>query len=347
MAGGGIGIRAWGRFGAGGGIVTAGDLPADAHIGRTALVVNDLDELTAFYRDVVGLPVLDRTEPTVTLGAGGDALLVLTEEPSASQRARSGAGLYHNAFRVPDRGALGDALLRIRDNWHLGGASDHLVSEALYLTDPEGNGVEIYRDRPRDDWPTTDDGHVQMDTVALDLDDLQSESAGMDGAPAGTDVGHVHLEVTNLGAAREFYVDTLGMNVRQTWGGAALFVAAGDYHHHVGLNTWHHRSTPRNGRGLDWFEVVVPDQQTLEAVRERFENADVAVETGAAGVGGTEGTDGGVGGADGRDAGVAAEGGAEAGGEVEGAGASAEPGTGDGGFVVRDPDGIEVHVRRA
>ena len=258
--------------------MTAGDLPADAHVGRTALVVNDLDELLAFYRDVVGLGVVSRDDHRAVLGAGRDELLVLTEDPSARQRARSGAGLYHNAFRVPDRGALGDALRRIRDEWQLGGASDHLVSEALYLTDPEGNGVEIYRDRPQDDWSTTDEGHVQMDTVALDLEALESDAAGAAGAPSGTDVGHVHLEVSDLDAARECYVDALGMNVRLPWGGAALFVAAGDYHHHVGLNTWHHRSTPRDGRGLDWFEVVVPDEDSLVAARERFEASGEAVE---------------------------------------------------------------------
>jgi catechol 2,3-dioxygenase len=262
-----------------------GALPAAARVGRASLVVNDLDTVTAFYRDVVGLSVRHRGDATATLGAGGDPLLDLTEDPDAPPRPARSAGLFHTAFRVPSRAALADALDRVRGAWELTGASDHHVSEALYLDDPEGNGVEVYRDRPRAEWPTDGAGGVEMDTLPLDLDALAVEGRGEASAPPGTDVGHVHLEVADLSAARRFYAGALGMNVRQEWGPSALFLAAGDYHHHVGLNTWNRRSEPRAGRGLDRFELVVPDAESLAAARERFAGAgvDVApVEGGAA-----------------------------------------------------------------
>jgi catechol 2,3-dioxygenase len=247
-------------------------------VGRIALVVADLDSTAAFYRDVVGLEVQDRDGNRATLGAGGTPLVELRADPDAPARGADEAGLFHTAFRVPTRAALGDALERVRDQWRLSGASDHLVSEALYLADPEGNGVEIYRDRPRADWPRTDDGSVEMDTLPLDLDELRAARSGSTTAPDGTDVGHVHLEVTDIDAARGFYVDALGLGVRRAWGDSALFVAAGEYHHHVGLNTWNGRSAPASGRGLDWFELVVPDDETLAAARERLRDGDV-VET--------------------------------------------------------------------
>lgn len=251
-------------------------LPQGTRIGRTALQVSDLDELTAFYRDVVGLSVQQQSETTTVLGVDGTPLLVLEEDADTSTRQRTGAGLYHNAFRVPSREALGDALVRIRDRWQLSGASDHLVSEALYLRDPEGNGVEIYRDYPRERWPVTDEGTVHISTEPLDLDSVEAAAAGEAKAPPGTDVGHVHLEVTSLDAFEEFYVDTLGFEV-QTTVPAAYFVSAGGYHHHIGANTWNHRTSPAGGRGLSWFEVLLPDAETLDTVRNRVANGEFTV----------------------------------------------------------------------
>ena len=241
-------------------------LPAETRVGRSALRVADLEEMTAFYRDVVGLRVLDRSGTTTALGAGETALLVL--EADAEADPRTGPGLYHNAVRVPSRGALGDALGRVRERWDLEGASDHRVSEALYFTDPEGNGVEVYRDFPRESWPETDDGRAGMATDPLDLPALEAAAAGEDRVPADTDLGHVHLEVSSLDAVREFYVDTLGFAVRDTYPGA-LFVAAGGYHHHVGANVWNERTGSAEGRGLSWFEVVVPEPGFDDA-RERL-----------------------------------------------------------------------------
>ncbi|WP_256403068.1 VOC family protein [Halorubrum salinum] len=267
----------------------------DARIGRVALRVADLDETTAFYRDVIGLAVLDRDSDETVLGIGETPLLGLRRDPDGPDRSATDAGLFHAAFRVPTRAALGEALARVRDRWRLDGASDHGVSEALYLADPEGNGVEIYRDRPREAWPTAADGSVAMTTEPLDIDavaaaaetggdaptaDGDAAAEGDDGAgdgsvpadrvPPGTDVGHVHLEVASLPAFESAYVDGLGFEVRQS-APDVRFVAADGYHHHVGANTWRGRTTPATGRGLDWFEVVVPDAAALAAVRERLD----------------------------------------------------------------------------
>jgi len=251
-------------------------LPQGTRIGRTALRVGDLEEMSQFYRDVVGLSVLRTADTTSVLGVDDTPLLVLEGTEDTLQRHRSAAGLYHNAFRVPSRAALGDALARIRDQWQLGGASDHWVSEALYLTDPEGNSIEIYRDYPREDWPIADDGRVRISTEPLDLASIEAAATGGSQAPSGTDVGHVHLEVSSLDAFRGFYVDTLGFEV-QTTVPAASFVSAGGYHHHIGANTWNHRSKPVGGRGLSWFEVVLPETEALDVIRERISDSQYTV----------------------------------------------------------------------
>lgn len=188
-------------------------VPETARIGRTALLVTDLDEMIDFYRDVVGFTVQTRRETTATLGVDETPLLVLNRDEDASPRSREQAGLFHNAFRLPSRAALGAALDRIRGHWQLDGASDHYVSEALYLTDPEDNGVKIYTDRPREEWLREDDGTVQIGTAPLDLADVAAQSDGATRAPPGTTVGHVHIEVSSLEAARAFYVGTLGLGV--------------------------------------------------------------------------------------------------------------------------------------
>ena len=261
---------------------TSVSLPDTTRLGRTALTVADPIETVAFYRDVVGLAVLGRESAKTTLGADRDPILVLNHAPDADPRPDDGTGLFHTAFRVPSRSALGDTLGRIRDRWTLEGASDHGVSEALYLTDPEGNGVEIYCDRPRSEWPRDDEGDgLRIGSWPLDL---ESVAAAADGAaretvPDGTTLGHVHLEVSSLEAAREFYVETLGFEVK-TAAPQALFVAAGDYHHHLGLNTWHGRSAPvADGHcGLARFELVVPSSEAVAAIRDRLEAADIGVD---------------------------------------------------------------------
>lgn len=257
-------------------------LPEETHLGRVALRVGDLEPMTSFYRDVIGLSVLDRNGTTATLGAGGTPLLELTADPDAAERARTQAGLFHTAFRVPSRAALGDALERIRDRWELDGASDHDVSEALYLDDPEGNGVEVYRDRPRDAWSTVGDDRVHMVTEPLDFEGVTAAANGEQRAPADTDVGHVHLEVGSLEAFERFYIAAFGFDLRATYPDAR-FVAAGGYHHHVGANTWSGRTEPAgNGRGLDWFEIVVSDDALRRELRDRLPANIATIENGFA-----------------------------------------------------------------
>jgi len=240
------------------------------HVGRVALRVADLDGTAAFYTDVIGLDLLECDDDRAVLGVD-HPLFHLVAAPDLPPRRPESTGLFHAAFRVPSRGALGDALGRIEERWRLDGASDHRVSEALYLRDPEDNGIEVYCDRPRAEWPTDGDGRVEMETCPLALDPLRDAATGADRCPPETDVGHVHLESSSLDAARSFYVDGLGLHVRQSLP-SALFLAFGSYHHHVGCNVWNGRSSPTEGRGLAWIELVVDD---LERVRSRFDRETI------------------------------------------------------------------------
>ncbi len=250
-------------------------IPGGTVPGTVTLTVTDLDGVGGFYRDTVGLPVQDREDGRMVLGPDRP-LIVLREDRDIPDRPREAAGLFHTAVRVPDRGALADVLDRVEAAGALHGASDHGVSEALYLSDPEGNGIEVYRDRDREDWTETG-GMVAMPTERLDLDGLRPAAHGHDRVPDGTTVGHVHLEVTDLAASRAFYVDTLGFTVRQELG-TALFVAAADYHHHIGMNTWNGRTAPVSGRGLDRFALHVPSRDAVTTLQERCIDAGMPVE---------------------------------------------------------------------
>lgn len=251
-------------------------LPAATSVGRLAFTVADVESLSDFYCEVVGLTELARRDDRVELGPPNGSGVLVLRESDKPERPDDAAGLFHAAFRVPNRAALSDALERVRHQWHLDGASDHLVSEALYLTDPEGNGIEIYCDRPRDEWPRPADGSgVEMDTRPLTFEELP-DATGNSRVPPATDIGHVHLEVTSLPSSEAFY-RTFGLNVQARYGEQATFLAAGDYHHHVGLNTWNARSAPTTGRGLAWVEFFIPDGG-LEAALHRFEEHDVQVD---------------------------------------------------------------------
>jgi catechol 2,3-dioxygenase len=251
-------------------------------IGAVRLAVADLDEVADFYREAIGLrPLEPEQSEIVRLGTGEDAapLLELVGDPSAPPRPRHTTGLYHLAILVPTRADLARALQRVADaGWRLTGASDHLVSEALYLSDPEGNGIEIYRDRPREQWRYRD-GAIQMSTEPLDLDgvlgELSREDAGA-GMPAGSRMGHVHLNVADLTAAETFYSGALGFDVTVRGYPGALFVSAGGYHHHIGLNTWTGEGAPPPpplSRGLRWFEIRLPGEAQLAAEEDRLRAA--------------------------------------------------------------------------
>jgi catechol 2,3-dioxygenase len=244
-------------------------------LGTVVLTVADLDMQAAFYRDAIGLRQISREGGTVELGvADSDAPLVtLVGSPDAPPRPPGTTGLFHVALLVPSRPDLARAIRRVTDAGHrFTGAADHLVSEALYLDDPEGNGIEIYRDRPRAEW-SYDGAELQMATLPLDVEGVLAsgtDTVASGVVPHGTTIGHVHLQVADLDEAEAFYVGTLGfsLSVRRTPG--ALFVAAGGYPHHVGLNTWAGRgvpSPPAGARGLSHFTVVIPDERSLAETR--------------------------------------------------------------------------------
>jgi catechol 2,3-dioxygenase len=253
-------------------------------IGAVSLTVADLPGGREFYTGAIGLTALDEEGDAVRLGVDETTLVELHGAPGAPPRPPGTSGLFHMAILVPDRGELARALRRVMDSgWRFSGASDHLVSEALYLSDPEGNGIEIYRDRPREEWPRHD-GEIEMDTRPLDLDGVLGElpNAADGGLMApGTRIGHVHLNVGDLAAAENFYVGLLGFDVTVRGYAGALFVSAGGYHHHIGLNVWAGEGAPPpppGSRGLRDYEIVLPDREQLAGAAERLSGAGVDFE---------------------------------------------------------------------
>jgi len=256
----------------------------DAGVGAVRIAVGDPDRARAFYEAVIGLREIEPSGPAVGLAAdGGAPLIELVGDPGAAPRPAGTTGLFHLAILVPTRADLAGALRRVAGaGWRLSGASDHLVSEALYLSDPEGNGIEIYRDRAPEEWPRRD-GMLQMATLPLDLDGLLAEAPATEkqGMAPATRVGHVHLNVADLAAAEDFYCDVLGFEATVRDYAGALFVSAGGYHHHIGLNTWAGEGAPPpapGSLGLRWFEVVLPDPAELEPIERRLAAAGAATE---------------------------------------------------------------------
>jgi len=263
----------------------------DTHVGQVSLIVSDLPRVTAFYEQVLGLSSVAEDDGRVLLRVGdGPTLVELRGDSGAPARDSRAPGLFHLALLMPDRKQLAMALARLAANrWPLDGASDHLVSEALYLSDPENNGIEIYGDRPRAEWPEQD-GSLAMATLPLDLENLLAElgdaSSVEPGAPAGTRMGHVHLKVSDLDRAEDFYVGVLGFEVTVRRYPGALFVSAGGYHHHLGLNTWHSAESPPASpgtAGLHSFEVVLPGGDELEKVLARVRESGLETEPEAGG----------------------------------------------------------------
>ncbi len=253
-------------------------LPPDAHIGRVSLTIRDRDRSLLFYQDVLGFSELKREGPVSFLGPrGGRVLIELHERKDAIARPRRSSGLFHFAILVPSRAALGRSLRRLAEKrWPISGAADHLVSEALYLDDPDGLGIEIYRDRPKDSWRRSN-GELAMATDPLDLQAIHDEPGAetpWHGLESGTIMGHVHLHVPHLDTAEAFYCGRIGFEpiVRRYPG--ALFVSAGSYHHHLGLNTWSGVGAPpppENAVGLRSFTIesrtVQPQNVFDEATR--------------------------------------------------------------------------------
>jgi catechol 2,3-dioxygenase len=267
-------------------------IPPDTSIGKVRLRVADIDALGEFYERVVGLRNVERDGDVTRLGPeGGEPLVELVSTPDAAGRPGFSTGLFHLAILVPDRAELARSLRRVAEHgWRLTGASDHLVSEALYLADPDGNGIEIYRDRPREQWPR-EGGQIRMTTDPLDVEGLLSELDRAPGAwpgmPAGTLMGHVHLRVSDTRAAEAFYRDVLGMDATTRYGPAASFMSWDGYHHHLGLNTWGSLGAPpppAGSAGLRHFTLRPPDAARFARIERAAESHAVPTEAASGGI---------------------------------------------------------------
>lgn len=260
-------------------------LPATLRLGTVHLTVRDLDRSVAYYQDVAGLRQHDRADDTAALGVGGEDVLVLHEDPLAREPGRH-AGLFHVALLYPSRRELSRTARRLAaGRLPISGASDHGVSEALYLRDPDGNGLELYADRPQDAWPppTGAGERVGMFTRALDVEDLLRVTDGEEvhrHAADGLAVGHLHLHVGGIPEAVAFYRDVVGFEQMTTYPGAS-FMAAGGYHHHLAVNTWAGEGVgpaPQHTAGLREWSAVLPDAAAVDAVRGRLVAAGAAVQ---------------------------------------------------------------------
>jgi len=263
----------------------------DTDIGVVHLTVPDLDRSIQFYGGTLGLRTRRREGPMVELGTVAAPLLTLWEQARARPRPPHTTGLYHFAILLPSRADLARALQRLlAARYGIDGASDHLVSEAVYLADPDGNGIEIYADRPRSAWPVQD-GWLRMDTLPLDLEDLMDEVragvAAAPGLPEGTRIGHIHLHVADLAAAEAFYRDVLGFDLMVRYGRSASFLSAGGYHHHIGINTWAGAGAPPpppDAAGLRFFTLRLPHEAELARVVARVREAGAPLEETPGGV---------------------------------------------------------------
>ncbi|MGM7667843.1 VOC family protein [Microbacterium sp. A93] len=250
-------------------------LAAATTMGAVTLLVGDLDAMTAFYRDVITLQVQSAARDSVVLGRAGTPIVILQHEPTLAHAATGSAGLFHTAIVFESQAALASALLSVaqRAPQTFTGSADHLVSQAFYLTDPEGNGIELYWDRDRSEWSWTH-GEVEMATLYLDpntfLKEHFTEETPTDSDPA--QIGHVHLSVGDVATAREFYVDRLGFDATASLGNQALFVSAGGYHHHMAMNVWNSRGAgPRMpALGLGQVDLALPNADALGELNERL-----------------------------------------------------------------------------
>jgi catechol 2,3-dioxygenase len=283
-------------------------------VGPPVLRVRNIDTAMAFYENSLGLQV-NRRNPGVddngnsiyelgfkhnnisssSSSSSHDPLLILKHDPNAKRRKSSlhsggaGAGLYHFAILVPDRKSLASTYLALKNSGiQYDGFADHLVSESLYLRDPEDNGIEIYRDRPANEWPRDTEGHIMMDTLPLDWNSLLAEMNNNNNNkeeqrndakafPTGARIGHIHLRVTNLERSIKFYHEKIGLDITVNWRSmGAAFLSAGDYHHHIGMNTWHslNGEAHMSGEaGLEYFTIIIPDKSFVNTLALRIQHS--------------------------------------------------------------------------
>ncbi|MGJ9385468.1 VOC family protein [Salipaludibacillus sp. CF4.18] len=245
-------------------------------ISEVNLKVLKLERSLTFYKEIMGLKILEQTEHTAKLTADGKTVLLSIEQPvdviSKQQRT---TGLYHFAILLPNRTDLGEILNHfLQIKYPLQGAADHLVSEAIYLADPDGNGIEVYSDRAPSEW-TWDNDEVVMPSDPLDAEDLLAEAQGgsWNGLPHDTLMGHIHLQVSELDKSRNFYVEGLGFKIVSRFGNHALFISDGDYHHHIALNIWNGEGAPlpqKNSVGLESFTLMLPNEEKRSKIIEQL-----------------------------------------------------------------------------
>ncbi|MFS0575720.1 VOC family protein [Sporosarcina sp. 179-K 3D1 HS] len=244
-------------------------------IGQVNLKVENLERALAFYQDIIGFQIVNQTERTANLSADGKTVLLSLEQPEkVVPKQGKTTGLYHFALLLPNRSDLANIVFHFIDKGVPIGSSDHLVSEALYLSDPDGNGIEIYTDRNPAVWQWKNE-EVAMTVDPLDFQDLLStgKQGEWNGLPAGTVMGHIHLHVSELQRSEEFYSKGLGFDVVNRYGGQALFMATGKYHHHIGLNTWNGVGAPApaaNSTGLESFTLMLPNEEKRNQVIEQL-----------------------------------------------------------------------------
>lgn len=262
-------------------------LPANSDMGAVTLWVANLDNMIRYYRDAVGLELFAEVNGRATLGQGNKTIVILESKPGMKYASPGEAGLFHTAILFPSQAALAKAVASVA-KLHPGtftGSADHLVSKAFYFNDPEGNGVELYWDRDRSEWSWAH-GSIEMDTIFLDPNEFLRENLTEDEVDNSKKVGHVHLSVGSIAAAEEFYVNMLGFEKTLNWGGAALFVSAGGYHHHMAMNTWRSKGAGKRqlALGLGNVEIILENQDQVLETQDRlsFHKLDSKYESGVA-----------------------------------------------------------------
>ena len=262
-------------------------LPANSAMGAVTLWVANLDVMIRYYRDAVGLEVISELNGRAILGHAQNEIVILEHKPMMKHASPHEAGLFHTAILFPSQAALAQAVYSVAQK-HPGtftGSADHLVSKAFYFNDPEGNGVELYWDRDRTEWNWVH-GNIEMDTIYLDPQQFLSEHLTESEVQDEKRVGHVHLSVGSIPAAEDFYVKMLGFEKTLNWGGAALFVSAGGYHHHMAMNTWRSKGAGKRqlALGLGNVEIILENQDQVLETKERldFHKLDSQFDSGTA-----------------------------------------------------------------
>ena len=261
--------------------MTAQLLPSQTSMGAVTLMVANLDGMISYYTSAIGLEIIAETSNSAILGTDGKPVMILEHNPALKHAGEHEAGLFHTAFLYKTEADLAWAVASVagKHNTSFTGSADHLVSKAFYFNDPEGNGVELYFDRDRTDWAWKH-GQIEMATLGLDPNAFLNENLNTDITHASSTIGHVHLSVGSIEQAQDFYVDKLGFDTTLNWGGTALFVSAGGYHHHMAMNVWQSRGAGRRQPTLGLGEVAIKLQNIDEVseVGERLISAGLQLQ---------------------------------------------------------------------